>query len=91
VKVRVKVIVTGRVQGVSFRHHTARTASLYGVTGWVRNLPDGSVEACFEGEEAEVRAMVQWCSKGPVLAEVEDVIEQKEQYTGEYSDFDIRH
>jgi acylphosphatase len=91
VKTRATVIVRGRVQGVAFRHYTARTAAQHKVTGWVRNLPDGSVEACFEGEEEEVREMVQWCHRGPDLAQVDEVIEQKGAYTGEYSGFNIRY
>lgn len=90
-KIRARVIVKGRVQGVSFRYYTSRTATQHRVTGWVRNLPDGSVEACLEGEEAEVRAVVEWCHKGPSLAEVDEVIESRESYTGEFNDFSVRH
>jgi acylphosphatase len=90
VKTRKKVIVKGRVQGVSFRHYTARAAAQHNVCGWVRNLADGSVEACFEGDEADVQAMVQWCHQGPALAEVEELIEKQEEYTGEFSDFSVR-
>lgn len=89
--VRTTVIVKGRVQGVAFRHYTARTAAQHGVTGWVMNLPDGSVKACFEGEEGDVRGMVQWCRKGPALAEVDELIEQQGDYTGEFSGFNIRY
>lgn len=89
-KIRSTVTVRGRVQGVAFRYHTARTASLHHLTGWVRNLPDGSVQACFEGEAGDVQAMVQWCRSGPELARVDELIEQREEYTGEFSGFDIR-
>jgi acylphosphatase len=91
VKTRSTVIVKGRVQGVSFRHYTARAASRHNVTGWVMNLPDGSVEACFEGEEDDVREMVSWCHSGPDLAQVDEVIEKKGAYTGEFSGFNIRY
>ena len=64
-KVRKSVIVKGRVQGVAFRHHTQSAARVLGVNGWVRNLYDGSVEACFEGELAPVMDMVEWCRSGP--------------------------
>ncbi|MBU5614900.1 acylphosphatase [Geomonas azotofigens] len=89
-KVRASVIVQGRVQGVAFRHHTARTAQQLGVAGWVRNLPDGSVEACFEGEEKDVVAMVQWCRRGPELARVDELIEKLGEYTGEFTGFQVR-
>jgi len=90
VKIRATVVVRGRVQGVAFRYHTARTAALHQVTGWVANLADGSVQACFEGEEAEVLAMVQWCRRGPELARVDELIEQRGDYTGEFSGFNVR-
>jgi acylphosphatase len=91
VKTRTTVIVRGRVQGVAFRHHASHAAAQHQVTGWVRNLPDGSVQACFEGEEAEVKAMVQWCRRGPDMAQVEELIEQQGDYTGEFAGFNIRH
>ncbi|WP_224983377.1 acylphosphatase [Geomonas agri] len=89
-KIRASLIVRGRVQGVAFRHHTARTAQQLGVSGWVRNLSDGSVEACFEGEEADVLAMVQWCRRGPELARVDELIEKRDQHTGEFTGFQVR-
>lgn len=85
------VIVRGRVQGVAFRHHTARMAAQHGVTGWVMNQSDGSVKACFEGEETAVRAMVDWCRRGPDLAQVEELVEQPGEYSGEFTGFGIRH
>lgn len=89
-KARATVIVRGRVQGVSFRYHTARGAARHHLTGWVANLSDGSVQACFEGEADDVQAMVQWCRRGPELARVDELIERREDYTGEFSGFDIR-
>ncbi len=85
------VIVRGRVQGVAFRHHTARTAARHDVSGWVRNLSDGSVEACFEGEEDDVLAMVQWCRRGPEAARVDELIEKAGEYTGACTGFSIRY
>ena len=90
-KIRTTVVVRGRVQGVGFRYYTAKTAKRHQLTGWVMNLLDGSVEACFEGEAEEVRAMVQWCRRGPDLAQVEELLEQPDDYTGEFADFGIRH
>ena len=90
-KIRTTVIVRGRVQGVGFRHYTAKTAARRQLTGWVMNLPDGSVKACFEGEEQEVRGMVQWCRSGPDLARVDEVSEEPGVYSGEFAEFGIRH
>jgi acylphosphatase len=67
------VRVTGRVQGVFFRQSTCNRAREFGVTGWVRNCADGSVEAQVEGEEQEVQAMLDWLHKGPPDAQVNDV------------------
>lgn len=90
-KIRATVKVKGIVQGVAFRHHTAQTAARHGVTGWVRNRYDGSVQACFEGEEEDVRAVVQWCQSGPPAAMVESVSVEDGDYTGEFSGFSVRH
>ena len=67
---RVRVIVSGRVQGVFFRTGCARAADEHGVSGWVRNRHDGTVEAVFEGPSAAVAAMVAWCRSGPRGASV---------------------
>jgi acylphosphatase len=89
-KSRSKVIVKGIVQGVNFRYYTHRQAVRYNVTGWVRNLPDGSVAALFEGEEQDVEAMAQWCRHGPPSAQVTELIVQPEEYQGEFSSFSIK-
>jgi acylphosphatase len=68
-----RVVVEGRVQGVFFRDSCRTEALRVGATGWVRNRPDGSVEAEFEGEPAAVAAMVRWCRAGPPRAEVDSV------------------
>jgi acylphosphatase len=91
VKIRAIVTVRGLVQGVGFRYYTARSAERHQLTGWVRNLPDGSVQACFEGEEAAVTSMVNWCRSGPEAARVEELTEQPGDYTGEFTEFSIRH
>ena len=79
---RVRVVVHGKVQGVFFRDTSRRMAVTRGVAGWVRNLPDGSVEAVFEGAEDHVQVMVEWCRKGPPLARVERVDTYPEQPEG---------
>ena len=71
--VRRRVIVRGRVQGVWFRGSTEAAANAAGVCGWVRNRPDGSVEAAFEGPAAAVDALVAFCRRGPRHARVEGV------------------
>ena len=71
--VSVRVIVFGEVQGVFYRDTCRRTALERQVAGWVRNLPDGSVEAVFEGEPDAVRAMVDWARRGPARAWVQSV------------------
>lgn len=71
--IRAHVLIAGRVQRVGFRYSTQDMASLYGLTGWVRNLADGRVEAIFEGDRSAVEAIVHWCHKGPPHAQVEHV------------------
>jgi acylphosphatase len=84
---RVHVFVSGRVQGVFFRQSTQRLAQGLGVKGWVRNLPDGRVEAVFEGEEPAVKALVEYCRLGPSAARVDNIEVRNENYVGEFSDF----
>ena len=73
-KSRAKLIIKGMVQGVNFRYYTQREAQKRNLTGWVRNLPDGSVAALFEGDENEVESMIQWCRSGPPSAQVTEMI-----------------
>jgi acylphosphatase len=80
--VRCRVLVSGRVQGVFFRDTCRRTAERHGVNGWVRNLPDGRVEAVFEGPADEVRHLVEWSRHGPRSAMVKDVRVQSEEPEG---------
>lgn len=80
---RAHVWVSGRVQGVFFRDSCAREARARAVTGWVRNLPDGRVEAVFEGRPDDVEAMVAWCSVGPRRARVTGVEARDEAPVGE--------
>ncbi len=79
--IRRRVVVRGRVQGVFFRDTCRREARTRGVNGWVRNSPDGSVEAVFEGGAKSVEAMIAWANRGPDLAEVTglEVIEEAPQ------------
>lgn len=72
-RTRAHVYVSGTVQGVYFRATTRETAQEHGVDGWVKNLPDGRVEAVFEGREDAVEQMIDFCHDGPERARVEDV------------------
>jgi acylphosphatase len=71
--VRYRVLISGRVQGVFFRDSCRRLAEQHGVAGWVRNLPDGGVEAVFEGPTEDVGRLLDWAHRGPRLAIVESV------------------
>ena len=90
-KTRAHVIVSGRVQGVFFRYETQSEAIRHKVSGWVKNRRDGDVEAVFEGEEGDVRAVIAWCQKGPSLARVTDVHIEWEEYRGEFDRFEIAY
>jgi acylphosphatase len=85
VVVRRRVLVSGRVQGVWFRDSCAREASALAVGGSVRNLPDGRVEAVFEGQPSAVAHMVAWCGQGPPRAVVTGVEVKDEEPVGELS------
>jgi acylphosphatase len=80
---RVRVLVSGRVQGVWFRDSCQREARAVGVGGWVRNRMDGSVEAEFEGSETAVARMVSWCRAGPPRADVAAVTVENVDPTGD--------
>ena len=86
---RVHVLVRGRVQGVFYRAEARDRAESLRVAGWIRNLPDGSVEAVFEGEDDRVESMVAWCRRGPAGAGVEAVDVEREEPVGEIG-FSVR-
>jgi len=88
-KVRAHVYITGKVQGVYFRQSTKRQAYSLDVTGWVRNLHDGRVEAIFEGDEEPVKVAIDFCYYGPRAAKVEKVDLIWEDYRGEFTDFKV--
>ena len=89
-KIRVMVSIKGLVQGVNFRYYTQQSAVRLNVSGWVRNVPDGSVQGCFEGEETDVKALIDWCRRGPAWASVDEVLVEEEPYQGEFTIFEIR-
>jgi acylphosphatase len=86
----VHVFVAGMVQGVFYRSWTEQTACGLGLAGWVRNLPDGRVEAVFEGNKKAVEKMLELCRKGPPHARVERVEVRKEQASG-FEGFQVRY
>lgn len=88
---RAHVWVTGMVQGVFFRVHTREEARRLGVSGWVRNLPDGRVEAVFEGTRDRVEAAVAWCRHGPPTADVQDLRVAWEPPSGSEGGFAISY
>ncbi len=89
-RVQVHVLVSGEVQGVGYRFSTQRQATAWGLRGWVRNLPDGNVEAVFQGPEASVDAMVAWCKQGPLRASVVEVVAARQPVEA-FEGFDVRN
>ena len=88
-KMRAHLFIEGRVQGVFFRACTQEEAHKRKLTGWVKNLYDGRVEAVFEGDEKDVQSMIEWCHRGPPHAMVAHVSAKIEEYRDEYSDFSV--
>ena len=87
---RARVKVRGMVQGVFFRAETRRRANALGLSGWVWNVPDGTVEAAFEGKRSRVEQTIEWCRHGPPAASVESVDVDWEEPVGE-SGFEVRY
>jgi acylphosphatase len=88
-KQRVHLFIKGKVQGVFFRQAMKVTAKKNHVSGWVKNLKDGRVEAVLEGEDLSVSNVVEWCHAGPANARVEDVEIRNEKHKGEFTKFDV--
>jgi len=90
-KARAHILVSGQVQGVFFRDHTQRWASSLELTGWVRNLRDGRVEALVEGDKESIRDLINKLNQGPPLARVEKIDVNWEDYKGEFKYFQITY
>lgn len=88
-KKRVHLFISGRVQGVFFREYMKDIAIKAGAKGWVRNLPDGRVEAIVEGDSDAVDEVVRWCHRGSPASRVNNVEIIKETYNGEFADFKV--
>lgn len=87
--IRAHLIIEGRVQGVWFRDSTRKEAIRLGLSGWVTNCLDGSVEVVAEGPRDKVKTLTEWCHHGPPAARVAKVQEIKEDFTGEFQSFRI--
>ena len=90
-KKRAHLYISGRVQGVFYRAHMRDEARRRGLTGWVKNLPDGRVEAVVEGEEEKIQELIDWAHLGPPAARVDDVEVHWEEPREEFDDFEIRY
>lgn len=88
---RVHIVIYGRVQGVFFRALTQEKAAELGLTGWVRNREDGTVEVVAEGGKDKLDELVKWCRTGPPDARVTEVEVRSEPYTGEFKEFSIKY
>lgn len=87
--IRVELVIEGRVQGVFYRASARDEAERLGLTGEVRNLPDGRVEAIAEGERERLEEFIAWCRRGPALAEVEEVRIRWTEVSGEFISFRV--
>ncbi|MBC2710956.1 MAG: acylphosphatase [Desulfosarcina sp.] len=90
-KARAHLIVSGRVQGVSFRAETQKAATIFGVYGWVRNRRNGTVEAVVEGAKDDVISLINWCKTGPPPSRVDNVDVTWQDYQGEFGKFGVRY
>ena len=88
-KSRAHVYIGGNVQGVFFRARTRALAESLALSGWVRNLYDGRVEAVFEGERESVEKAIEFCKRGPPGAYVDELVVRREDWRGEFEDFRI--
>ena len=88
-KARAHIFVSGRVQGVFYRDNTRRWASSKGLKGWVRNLPDGRVEALVEGDEDSIETLIRQMRDGPPMARIDNIEVEWEEFKEEFSDFRI--
>jgi len=90
-KSRAHIFVSGIVQGVYFRDFTQTHAAALGLTGWVRNVADGRVEAVIEGEQEEIERLIEHLRSGPSASRVDDVHVNWERHSGSFSAFEITY
>lgn len=89
--IQIKLVITGRVQGVFFRAETKKTADRLGINGYVKNLSDGSVEAVIKGDPASVSQMTEWCRKGSAISKVQSVKTEEISSVSNFNTFDVRY
>ena len=89
--IQIKLVITGRVQGVFFRAETKKTADRLGINGYVKNLSDGSVEAVIKGDPASVSQMIEWCRTGPAISKVQSVKTEEISSVSNFNTFDVRY
>ncbi|MCP3925955.1 MAG: acylphosphatase [Desulfobacterales bacterium] len=87
---KVHVVVSGKVQGVAYRHHTKTTALSNSISGWVKNNQDKTVEAVFEGEVENVREMINWCWEGSPSSAVDGVKVENIESEQSFDSFEIK-
>jgi len=87
---RVNLLISGRVQGVTFRASTKRKANQLGINGWVRNTEDGKVEIIAEAEKNKLKKLIDWTHKGPSLAKVKNIKVKWEEEQNEFNNFKIK-
>lgn len=90
-KKAVHLFISGKVQGVFYRATAVEVARKLGLAGWVRNLPDGRVEAVAQGDEEQIEEFIRWCRNGPPAARVEDIEVEPWLYDPSLRDFEIRY
>ena len=88
-KSRAHIFISGKVQGVFFRENTRKKAAEFGLSGFVRNLSNGKVEAIFEGEKEKIEKIIQWIKKEPETAQIENIEIDWQNYQGEFENFEI--
>lgn len=89
-KRRISIIIQGRVQDVNFRYETKFQAKAMGITGWVKNASQDTVEVLAEGEEEKLKDLIRWCAHGPTRSRVDKINFQWSPKTGEFSAFEIK-
>ena len=90
-KIQVKAIISGRVQGVFYRAETKKAADKFGIQGYVKNMPNGSVKAVFEGDNSIVNKMLDWCNEGSPASRVENVFSEKVEGLSNFEGFLIKY
>tara|TARA_B110000014_G_scaffold170281_1_gene120955 strand:+ start:265 stop:543 length:279 start_codon:yes stop_codon:yes gene_type:complete len=91
VKQRIHIFLTGKVQGVFFRQATKVVAIKNNVTGWVKNLENGEVEILLEGDDKNVNSVIDWCRNGPANSRVDEVKIEQQEFSGQYSNFEVSY